>query len=239
MPHPRVTDRLVVALDGYSLVRAQEMVELLRPSVQNFEVGLELFTACGPAVIEMIRAADAQVFLDLKYHDIPSTVAKAVAYAASMGVSLLNIHASGGERMLEEARNAVQKAAPRKPPKLIAVTVLTSLETLGDIGVQFEVREQVLRLARLAQKAGLDGVNVSSLEIPMIRQTCGQDFLIVTPGIRLRGAELNDQRRVGSPRQAIEAGANYLVVGRPITEARDPLAVVGAIVREMTAALLA
>ncbi len=226
-------ERLVVALDGDSLVRAQEIVDLLRPYVQNFEVGMELFTACGPAAIEMIRTAERHAFLDLKYHDIPSTVAKAAACAAKMGVSLLNIHGSGGKRMMSEAREAVIKAVPNNPPKLIAVTVLTSMETLGDIGVQFEVREQVIRLAHLARDVGLDGVNVSPLEIQLVRQTCGPEFLIVAPGIRLHGTEAYDQRRVGGPRQAIESGADYLVVGRPITEARDPVGVVQEMLREI------
>ncbi|MBI2344388.1 MAG: orotidine-5'-phosphate decarboxylase [Deltaproteobacteria bacterium] len=225
--------KLVVALDGDSLVRAQEMVELLRGDVVNFEVGIELFTACGPGVIEMIREAECQVFLDLKYHDIPSTVAKAVACATRLGVALLNIHASGGARMMEEARNAVAQAAGTTPPKLIAATVLTSMESLGDIGVQFEVREQVVRLAQLARDMGMDGVNASPLEIQMIRQTCGEHFLIVTPGIRMAGERPDDQRRIGHPRQAIEAGADYLVVGRPITEAPDPRAVVKAILRDI------
>lgn len=231
-----INERLVVALDGNSLVRAQEMVELLRPLVRNFEVGVELYTACGPAIVDMIRQTTANVFLDLKFHDIPSTVAKAVACAASMGVSLMNVHAAGGERMMTDALAAVHRAAPQHPPKLIAVTVLTSMETLGDIGVQYEVREQVLRLAQLAKKVGLDGVNASPLEIQLIRQKCGEDFLIVTPGIRLHGAEANDQRRIGGPRQAVLSGADYLVVGRPITEARDPTSVVREIVREIDAA---
>lgn len=236
MPERAISERLVVALDGNSLVRAQEMVELLRPLVNNFEVGMELYTACGPAIVEMIRKTAANVFLDLKFHDIPSTVAKAVACAASMGVSLMNVHAAGGERMMTDALAAVHRAAPKHPPKLIAVTVLTSMETLGDIGVQYEVREQVLRLALLAKSVGLDGVNASPLEIQLIRQKCGENFLIVTPGIRLHGSEANDQRRIGGPRQAIHSGADYLVVGRPITEARDPTSVVQEIVREIHAA---
>ncbi len=229
----RAHERLVVALDGNSLVRAQELVELLKPTVRHFEVGMEIYTACGPAVVEMILGADCKVFLDLKFHDIPSTVAKAVTVAAKMGVSLMNIHASGGERMMEEARNAVAKLDAATRPKLIAVTVLTSMETLGDIGVQFEIRDQVLRLAQLAQKVGLDGVNASPLEIQLIRQTCGEHFLIVTPGIRLHGSEAYDQRRIGGPRLAIESGADYLVVGRPITEARDPVAATQEIIREI------
>lgn len=219
-------EQLVVALDGGSLVRTQELVELLREDVCNFEVGMELFTACGPAVIDMIREAGGNAFLDLKYHDIPSTVAKAVAAATRLGVSLMNIHASGGQRMMEEALNEVHRHGGDTPPRLIAVTVLTSMETLADIGVHYEIREQVSRLAKLARQVGLDGVNVSPLEVGAIRQACGESFLIVTPGIRLPGAMAYDQRRIAGPCEAVEAGADYLVVGRPITEARDPRAVV-------------
>lgn len=226
-------EQLVVALDGDSLVRAQEMVELLRPEVTHFEVGMELFTACGPAVIEMIRAADCRCFLDLKYHDIPSTVAKAVAAAARLGVVMINVHGSGGQYMLQEALSAVRQIAGERRPRLIAVTVLTSMETLGDVGISYEVREQVLRLAKMARVIGLDGINCSPLEIATIRQACGDDFLIVTPGIRLAGETAYDQRRVSGPRQAIAAGADYLVVGRPITEARDPLGMLKKILHEM------
>jgi orotidine-5'-phosphate decarboxylase len=228
------SDKLVVALYGDSLIRAQEMVELLRPEVRHFEVGMELFTACGPAIIDMIRDADCRCFLDLKYHDIPSTVAKAVASATRQGVSCMTIHAAGGQRMMEEALESVHKTAGSGDvPKLIAVTVLTSMESLGDIGVQFEVRDQVLRLATLAQKVGLDGAMTSSLEIQPIRQRCGPDFCIVTSGIRLTGERSYDQRRISGPRQAIDAGADYLIIGRPITEARDPQKEVEAILQDM------
>ncbi len=225
-------ERLVVALDGDSLVRAQELVELLGDEVVNFEIGLELFTACGPAVIDEIRKAGCRAFLDLKYHDIPSTVAKAVVAAARMGVSLMNVHASGGQRMMRKAREALDKIEGERP-LLIAATVLTSMSTLGDVGIQFEVREQVMRLAKLALEAGLDGVNASPLEISNIRQVCGNNFLIVTPGIRMAGDDADDQLRIGGPQQAIAAGADYLVVGRPITRARDPLSVVRNMIREM------
>ncbi|MBI4238355.1 MAG: orotidine-5'-phosphate decarboxylase [Deltaproteobacteria bacterium] len=228
-------EQLIVALDGTSLDQAQELVELLREDVKNFEVGMELFTAAGPAVVEMIRRCGCHAFLDLKYHDIPSTVAKAIVAAAELGVTMINLHASGGQRMMEESLHALERTMGPKRPKLVAVTVLTSLETLGDIGVQYEVREQVVRLAQMAKEAGLDGVTASPMEIHSIRRACGKDFLIVTPGIRLIGEEAYDQRRIGSPRQAIESGADYLVVGRPITEARDPRTVVHAFIAEIKA----
>lgn len=226
-------EQLVVALDGSSLTQAMDLVDLLRPEVDCFEVGVELYTACGPAIVEEIRKAGGQVFLDLKFHDIPSTVAKAVAVATRLGCSTINVHISGGEQMLREACKALQRTTGPVPTKLIGVTVLTSMETLGDVGVQFEVREQVMRLAKLAQQVGLHGVNTSPLEIALIRQQCRPEFLIISPGIRSVGEQSNDQRRVGGPRQAIGAGADYIVVGRPITEARDPVAAVKKILHEM------
>ncbi|MBI2346673.1 MAG: orotidine-5'-phosphate decarboxylase [Deltaproteobacteria bacterium] len=226
--------KLVVALDGDSLVRAQELVDLLKADVRNFEIGMELFTACGPAAIKMIQENGGRAFLDLKYHDIPSTVAKAVGAAAKLGVAMINVHASGGHLMMEAARKMIaQLDLGASSPQLIAVTVLTSMESLADIGVQYEVRSQVVRLAKLAKEVGLDGVLASSLEIKAIRQACGKDFVIVTSGIRLPGTAADDQRRVGDPGQACNAGADYLVVGRPITEAPDPRAGVHAILKGM------
>lgn len=226
--------KLVVALDGDSLVRAQEMVDLLKAEIRFFEIGMELFTACGPAAVAMVQEHGGEVFLDLKFHDIPSTVAKAVAAAARLGVTLITVHAVGGRRMMEEAVAAL--GAPRNGragPRLVAVTVLTSMETLADIGVQYEVRDQVVRLARLAKEVGLHGVAASPLEIQPIRQACGKQFLIVASGIRLPGAQALDQRRIAGPKEAIAAGADYLVVGRPITEAKDPLAITRAILKDM------
>lgn len=230
---PAASDQLVVALDGISFSAAQELVESLRPFVAHFEVGLELFTACGPSIIEMIRGVGGRVFLDLKFHDIPSTVAKAVVAAANLGVQLINLHASGGQRMMEESLAELDKHFGRNRPKLIAVTVLTSMETLGDIGVQYEVRDQVVRLAKLTHAVGLDGVSISPMELSAVRQACGERFLIVTSGIRMPGENALDQRRIGGPRQSIAAGANYIVVGRPITQARDPVAVVKLLLEDM------
>lgn len=226
-------EQLVVALTGDSLTRAMDMVELLRPEVDYFEVGVELFTACGPDIIREIRAAGGQVFLDLKFHDIPSTVARSIAVAVRLGCNTVNLHVSGGEQMLREAVTAARATQGQVPTRLIGVTVLTSMETLGDVGVQYEVRDQVLRLAKLAQHVGLHGVNASPLEVATIRQQCGGDFLIIAPGIRSAGQHTNDQRRVGTARQTLDAGADYIVIGRPITEAADPLAAVRSIALEM------
>jgi orotidine-5'-phosphate decarboxylase len=226
-------DKLIVALDGDSLEHAARLVDLLKSEVKNFKVGMQLFTACGPDAIKMVQAHGGKVFLDLKYHDIPSTVSKAVYTAAKLKVAMINVHATGGRKMMAESLAAAEDATGGKPPLIIGVTVLTSMESLGDIGIQYEIREQVLRLARLTQEVGLHGVLASPLEIQPIRQVCGKKFLIVTPGIRPAGMHLDDQARISSPKQAIQAGADFLVIGRPITESKDPLAVVKNILKEM------
>ncbi len=232
--HNKPKDKLIVALDGDSLEHAAHLVDTLKSDVTNFKVGLQLFTACGPDAIKMVQDHGGKVFLDLKYHDIPSTVAKAVYLAAKHNVAMINVHATGGRKMMAEALASAQDAAPHNPPLIIGVTVLTSMESLGDIGIQFEVREQVLRLANLTQEVGLHGVLASPLEIQPIRLACGKKFVIVSAGIRPAGSHLDDQARIGSPRQAIAAGADYLVIGRPITEAKDPLAAAKLILKEMS-----
>lgn len=229
----KAKDKLIVALDGDCLDHAAKLVDLLKSDVTNFKVGMQLFTACGPDSIKMVQDHGGKVFLDLKYHDIPSTVAKAVYIAAKHKVAMINIHATGGRKMMAEALAAAQDAAGDNPPLIIGVTVLTSMESLGDIGIQYEIREQVIRLAKLAQEVGLHGVLASPLEIQPIRQVCGKKFVIVTPGIRPAGTHLDDQARISSPKQAIQAGADFLVIGRPITEAKDPLGVVRAILKDM------
>jgi len=226
-------DKLIVALDGDSLDHAAKLVDLLKSDVINFKVGMQLFTACGPDSIKMVQDHGGKVFLDLKYHDIPSTVAKAVYIAAKLKVAMINVHATGGRKMMAEALAAAQDASGGHSPLIIGVTVLTSMESLGDIGIQYEIREQVLRLAKLSQEVGLHGVLASPLEIQPIRQLCGKKFIIVTPGIRPTGTHLDDQARISSPKQAIQAGADFLVVGRPITEAKDPLGVVRSILKDM------
>lgn len=229
-------DRLIVALLADSMKDAEGMVKLLKEDVHTFEVGIPTYTALGPDVLKMIHGYGCRVFLDLKYHDIPSTVAKAVGTATRLGVAMLNVHASGGHEMLQRSVEAAQHAAGSrsKMPILIAVTVLTSMESLGDIGVQFEVREQVVRLARLSKECGLHGVLASPLEIAPIRKVCGDKFLIVTPGVRPIGAAAQDQKRIASPIMAIAAGADYLVIGRPVVQAKDPRAVVRQILKEIS-----
>lgn len=232
---PAIRRKLVVALDGDTLSHVQDMVDALKPEVKNFKVGMAIYTALGPVVVEMIRARGCNVFLDLKYHDIPSSVARAVAIATRMGVVSINIHASGGHQMMVESLHAAKTAAgTSKAPMLIGVTVLTSMESLADIGVQFELREQVMNLARMSREAGLHGVLASPLEIKAIRSVCGPKFTIMTTGIRLDAKGLDDQRRISGPKQAIHAGADYIVVGRPVTEAKDPAAMARQILKEMS-----
>lgn len=235
---PQARQRLIVVLDGDSLPQVDALIKKLKQEVKNFKIGLPLYTAFGPAIIDLLQSHGCNALLDLKYHDIPSSVAKAVAIATRMGVTMINIHASGGLQMMMESLKAAQDAARhhalKEPPILIGVTILTSLETLADIGVQFELREQVLRLAGMAKEAGLHGVLASPLEVQQIRRLCGPEFLIVTPGIRLPHELRNDQRRTSSPRQAIQAGADYIVVGRPITAAKDPISVTREILKDMS-----
>ncbi len=226
-------DKLIIALDGDSLKHAAKLVDTLKAEVSNFKIGMQLFTACGPDSIKMVQDHGGKVFLDLKYHDIPSTVSKAVYIATKHKVAMINVHATGGRKMMAEALAASRDAAEGEPPLIIGVTVLTSMESLGDIGIQFEIREQVIRLAQLAQEVGLNGVLASPLEIQPIRQVCGKKFIIMTPGIRLAGTHLDDQARIASPKQAIAAGADFLVIGRPITEAKNPLEVVKSILKDM------
>ncbi len=229
-------ERLIVALLSDSMSDAERMVKLLKEDIRTFEVGAPTYTALGPDVVRMIRGHGCQVFLDLKYHDIPSTVARAVGEATKLEVSMLTVHAAGGHDMLSSAVKAAYDVAGQilKVPKLIAVTVLTSMQSLGDVGIQFEVREQVVRLAKLAKEQNLHGVLASPLEIAPIRKSCGECFLIVTPGVRSVGAAAQDQRRIGSPGMAIAAGSDFLVIGRPIVQAKDPLAVVRQIIKEIS-----
>jgi orotidine-5'-phosphate decarboxylase len=232
-------DRLVVALDVESGVHALELVDALRGTVGMFKVGKQLFTAEGPDLVRRIVGHGERVFLDLKYHDIPATVAKASVEAARLGVSILNLHASGGREMIREATRAVAEvcAAERWPrPLVLAVTVLTSLDDalLAETGVEGGAAAQVVRLARLARDCGADGVVASPLEIELIRrEVAAEDFVVLTPGIRPAGGDRGDQRRVMTPAEAVAAGADYLVVGRPITAAADPRDAASAIVGEM------
>lgn len=229
-------ERLIIALLAETMKQAESMVKLLKKDVCTFEVGAPTYTALGPDVIKMIHQHGCEVYLDLKYHDIPSTVYKAVSTATKLGVAGLTVHASGGEEMLIKTVEAAKDAAggKSKMPSLFGVTVLTSMESLADIGVQFEVREQVVRLAKLVKHCGLHGVVASPLEIAPIRKACGDKFLIMTTGVRPLGMAAQDQRRIASPIMAIAAGADFLVIGRPIVEAKDPRSVVLQILKEIT-----
>ncbi|MBI3666016.1 MAG: orotidine-5'-phosphate decarboxylase [Acidobacteria bacterium] len=223
--------RLVVALDFSNRQAAWPVVELLRGIVGMFKVGKQLFTAEGPVLVREVVGAGEKVFLDLKFHDIPSTVAGAVAAAASLGVSLVNVHASGGVPMMEAAAQAAGGTATR----VLAVTVLTSLDAaqLQAVGFAEPPNCLVLRLARLALTCGLAGVVAPPTEVALLRKELGPDFIILTPGIRPPGADRQDQARVATPAQAIRDGADYIVVGRPITKAADPIAAVRSILQQM------
>lgn len=215
--------KIIVALDYPDARPALELVARLDPSLCRLKVGKELFTASGPQLVEQLMQRGFDVFLDLKFHDIPNTTAQACKAAASLGVWMVNVHALGGRKMMEAAREAI--AASTCPPKLIAVTVLTSMaqEDLAGIGITATPAEMVLRLATLARDSGLDGVVCSAQEAALLRQHCGSNFCLVTPGIRPADAAADDQSRIMTPRAALEKGASYLVIGRPITKAVDPL----------------
>lgn len=232
-----MTNRILAALDFPDGASALRMADLLRGRAGGLKIGKQLFTAEGPALVRQLTSRGDRVFLDLKFHDIPNTVAGAVASAAALGVWMVNVHAAGGRAMMTAAREAADKATPAggTRPLVIAVTVLTSLDAaaLKETGVDAEPADQVARLARLARESGLDGVVCSPQEIALVRRECGSDFLIVTPGIRGAADAKGDQARTTTPKGAIEAGADYLVIGRPITAAADPAAAADMIGREV------
>ena len=230
----KARDRLIVALDVPGAEEARPLVDRLAGHVGMFKVGSQLFTAAGPAFVQELVARGEKVFLDLKYHDIPNTVAAAINAASRLGVSLVNVHALGGRAMIEAAVGAL----PAMGTRLLAVTLLTSHDpaTLAEIGLSGELSERVRELARLARDAGADGVVASPQEVPLIREACGPEFLVVTPGVRPKGSAAGDQARVATPASALRDGADLLVVGRPILEAADPPAAADAIVREMESA---
>jgi len=230
--------RLIFALDVGSLREAEKLVRTLARDVGLFKIGKQLFLHAGPPVVRMVRERGGEVFLDLKFHDIPRTVAKASAEATRMGVRMFDLHASGSLAMMQQTVSEVNRVCRNEQlrrPKILAVTVLTSL-TRGDlrrVGVQSGVESQVVRLARLAREASMDGVVASPLEIARIRKECGRGFLIVTPGVRSVKSSWDDQKRVLTPEQAIQAGADYIVVGKPIRDATDPQSAAREIVTEM------
>jgi len=226
--------RIIIALDHADARDALDFAGRVDPTRCRLKVGKELFTRAGPAVVEQLVSRGFQVFLDLKYHDIPNTVAGACGAAADLGVWMVNVHAQGGRRMMEAARDAVARASGS--PLLIAVTILTSLgqDDLFEVGLSGPPLDNVLRLAKLAWDAGMDGVVCSPQEIKALRKTLSGRFRLVTPGIRPAGADSQDQRRVMTPAEAVQRGASYLVIGRPITQAPDPMAALAAIEEEIS-----
>ncbi len=225
-----MTSKIIVALDYEKEAEALALVDQIDPSLCRLKVGKEMFTTLGINFVKQLHQRNFDVFLDLKYHDIPNTVARAVRSAADLGVWMVDLHSSGGLRMMEEAKKILEPYG-KDAPLLIAVTVLTSMEDLDllQIGINASPMEQVLRLAHLTQRAGLDGVVCSPQEVEILRNACGEDFKLVTPGIRPIGADFGDQRRVMTPTAAIRAGSDYLVIGRPITKADNPAEVLRSI----------
>lgn len=235
--HPR--DRIIFAMDVEHFSEAQHWVDILKDQIGMFKVGKQLFTHAGPKVIDMIRKKNQRIFLDLKFHDIPTTVAKAGEEATKLNVAMFDLHALGGLEMMQktvEASRSTSKELRVSRPLILAVTILTSMDEDGlkEVGIRGPILDEVGQLALLAKKAGVDGVVASPKEIGIIRQRCGDDFLIVTPGIRLPSDKKDDQRRTLSPKEAVSAGASYLVIGRPIKEAEDPLEAVRRIVEDIS-----
>jgi orotidine-5'-phosphate decarboxylase len=224
--------KVIVALDYADATSALKLVDQLEPSLCKLKVGKELFTAAGPQLVEKLVNKNFKVFLDLKFHDIPNTVARACEAASNLGVWMLNVHASGGSAMLQAALEGVDKTSHK--PYLVAVTVLTSMSqaSLSEIGIENSVENQVLKLAKLTQQAGLHGVVCSALEAQLLKQHMNSNFLLVTPGIRPLNVNQDDQSRVVTPSQALQMGASYLVIGRPITQAANPLKALEAICAE-------
>lgn len=234
--------RVIFALDVDNFSQAQNWVEQLHDKVGLFKIGKQLFTKCGPEVVRMVRDQGGEVFLDLKYHDIPNTVAKAAVEACKLGVQMFNVHALGGLEMMQATVKEVgEYCAENKVerPIMLAVTILTSSteETLQKVGIDRPVTEMVPRLAALAKEAGFDGVVASPKEVELIRAACGDNFYIVTPGVRPAFASMDDQKRVTTPADAISAGASHLVIGRPISAAADPQKAAGLILEEVAGAL--
>jgi len=230
--------RIIVALDFSSAEEAESLAARLDPKLCRVKVGKELFTRAGPALIERLQERGFQVFLDLKFHDIPNTVGGACRAAAELGVWMVNVHALGGRPMLEAARAAVD-ARPGPRPLVVAVTILTSMsrEDMAEVGITGDPEYQVVNLAKIAAQSGMDGVVCSAHEAPMLREKHGREFRLVTPGIRPAGASADDQKRVMTPAKAVAAGSDYLVVGRPVTRADDPVSVLQALdaeVRQLT-----
>lgn len=232
-----VTDSpIVVAMDYDNIDDCLKIAQKLSPAQCRLKVGKELFTSAGPVVVEKLMQMGFEIFLDLKFHDIPNTTAKAVKAAANLGVWMVNVHASGGERMMVAARNALDSVSSGKKPLLIAVTVLTSMEDrdLQQIGISSSAEEQVLRLARLTHSTGLDGVVCSARESAILRSATDEHFCLVTPGIRLPESPPDDQRRTLTPVAAMAEGSSFLVIGRPVTQSADPAATCVGILKSLS-----
>ncbi|MFH1458974.1 MAG: orotidine-5'-phosphate decarboxylase [Candidatus Omnitrophota bacterium] len=230
--------QLIVALDTNSGETAEDIVKDLKGMVKYFKVGSQLFTACGPKVVDMIHKHKARVFLDLKFHDIPHTVAQAARNALRLGVFMFNVHAMGGAAMLEELIATINKeieSADLEKPLILGVTVLTSMDRsqLNSVGVMRSVKNEVIHLARICQRSGLDGVVCSGKEIKLLRRVMGNEFILVVPGIRPSTSPVNDQKRIVMPQQAANWGADYIVVGRPITAAGSPQDAAEKILKEL------
>jgi orotidine-5'-phosphate decarboxylase len=239
MTREEAVKKIIFAMDVKEFSDVQLWAELLSPHVGMFKVGKQLYTACGPAAVRMIQKCGGEVFLDLKYHDIPNTVAMATLEAANLGVKLCDLHAMGGFEMMSKTMESLDKNfAAAERPRVLAITVLTSSneETLRGIGINLPVPEMVVKLAKLAKSAGVDGVVASPQEVGLIREACGKDFLVVTPGVRPAFASTDDQKRIMTPADAVKAGSDYLVIGRPIAAAENPVNAAEAIVDEIIAA---
>jgi orotidine-5'-phosphate decarboxylase len=228
---PEIKDRLIVALDVENLAKAKRLVDALFPVVKIFKVGSQLFTACGPSVIAMIKKKGAKVFLDLKFNDIPNTMVKAARELLKYKVAIFTVHTLAGPQGLKE----VSRICKGSKTKVLGVTILTSIcpHFLQDLKIQRTLSDEVLYLAKMAKRCGLDGVICSMQEAKIIRKHLGKNFIIVTPGIRPKGAQKNDQKRTATPQEAIAAGADYIVVGRPIIEAKDSLKAAEAILAQI------
>lgn len=238
------SEKLILALDVESLSEAERMVDILKERVSVFKIGLQLFTKEGPKAVNMVHQKGGRVFLDLKYHDIPNTVAKAAIEATRLGVFMFSIHALGGDEMMKRCKDSVVETSLKdnvKRPMVIAVTILTSIDqkTLNDLGMKENIKDKVRHLSEKALRSGLDGIVASPEEVKTIRECCGKDFIIVTPGIRPEGKSIpdlikDDQKRFMTPKEAIREGANYLVIGRPVVLAEDPLKTVEGILKDIS-----
>lgn len=233
-------ERIILALDVADYNKALDIIQKFREHIDIFKVGFELFTSVGPKIVEKINSMGKKVFLDLKYHDIPNTVAKSVQAASELGVFMLNVHTLGGLEMMRQAVQALVSISLKKNinrPKILGVTILTSIDEkclINELGIGQGLRIQVRHLAGLALRAGLDGVIASPQDIEMIRSHCGKGFLIVTPGIRLSGTPIENQKRTSTPKEALRKGADYLVIGRAILSQPDPVSALERIIKEIT-----